>query len=52
VALAGRLPNGRHQALIELKIAAAGSGSLHLGAADGPLLRLGELPYAVPLEAD
>jgi len=52
VALAGRWPNGRHQALAELKIAAAGSGSLHLGAADGPLLRLAELPYAVPLEAD
>ncbi len=38
-------------ALVEVKLAALDSGSLRLGAADGPLLRLAALPYAVPLEA-
>lgn len=39
--------NGRHNALVELKIAAA-TGSLHAGAVEGPRLTLGELPYAIP----
>ena len=50
VALAGTLGDGRHDALAELKIAAATEGSLHLGGAEGPRLSLGTLPYAVPLE--
>ena len=50
VALAGRLAPGRYVALAELKIAAAAGGSLHLGAADGPLLTLGSLPYALPVD--
>ncbi len=54
VALAGRLAPQRWVALAELKIAATnGGGRLHLGAADGPPLALGRLPYAMPLdEAD
>ena len=40
---------GRHNALVELKIAAThGPGSLHAGSADGPRLALGELPYRIP----
>ncbi len=35
-------------ALAELKIGAVGSGSLHLGSAQGPALTLLALPYAVP----
>lgn len=42
---------GRHLLLAEVKIAALGGGSLHLGAADGPLLARADMPYAVPLEA-
>ena len=34
-------------ALVEVKLAALGTGSLHLGAADGAVLRLGALPYTV-----
>lgn len=39
--------SGAHSALVELKLAALGS-SLHAGAADGPLLSLGALPYDLP----
>jgi tRNA-modifying protein YgfZ len=42
---------GRHLLLAEVKIAALGGGSLHLGAADGPPLTRTDMPYAVPLEA-
>ncbi|HVK33371.1 MAG TPA: folate-binding protein [Burkholderiaceae bacterium] len=42
---------GRHRVLAELKLAALGSGRLHLGAPDGPLLQREDLPYPVPLEA-
>ena len=42
---AGVLP----AALVELKLAAAGA-ALHVGAADGPRLQLGALPYALPTE--
>lgn len=52
VALAGRLSEGRYAALAELKISATVDGSLHLGAADGPLLHLGTLPYPLPSDAD
>ena len=39
------------EALAELKLAATHAGTLHLGAADGPRLELGSLPYALPAEA-
>jgi hypothetical protein len=49
---AAPLADGRgSNALVEVKLAALGDGSLHLGAADGAVLRLGALPYAVPVEA-
>jgi folate-binding protein YgfZ len=41
---------GRHAALVELKLAALegdAGGSLRLGSADGPPLRVGALPYAL-----
>ena len=50
VALAGRWGD-RQAALAELKLAALEGGSLHAGAADGPALRVGTLPYAIPTEA-
>ena len=38
----------RHNALVELKIAAAhAAGSLHAGSAQGPILTLGDLPYPI-----
>lgn len=43
--------NGAHAALAELKLAATESGTLHAGSPDGPVLRLGTLPYAIPSEA-
>jgi hypothetical protein len=53
VANAAPRPDGTgYSALVETKIAALDSGSLHLGAADGPLLRRRELPYAVTGGAD
>jgi len=36
--------------LAEIKLAALDSGSVHLGAADGPALRILPLPYALPAE--
>lgn len=47
VVLAGR-HGGSFAGLVELKIAAAEHGALHLGRADGPALRVGALPYALP----
>jgi folate-binding protein YgfZ len=47
----GAASDGRHAALVELKLAALEGGALHLGAADGPPLRPGALPYAVPAPA-
>ena len=44
------LPQGS-LALVEIKLAALGAGSLHLGAAGGPALRRIEMPYALPLDA-
>jgi tRNA-modifying protein YgfZ len=38
-------------ALVEIKLAALGGGSLHLGAPDGLPLQRVELPYALPVEA-
>lgn len=51
VVLAGRAADGTPVALVELKVAALDSGTLHAGAAGGPLLTLGTLPYAIPAEA-
>jgi folate-binding protein YgfZ len=54
VVLSARLPHpeggARHAALIEVKRALTEAGELRLGAADGPLLRLRELPYAIPAD--
>ncbi len=50
VALAGQGPEGRHVALVELKLAALAGGSLHLGTAEGPMLAPSALPYALPTE--
>jgi folate-binding protein YgfZ len=48
---AAPLPGTASTALVEVKLAALEAGSLHLGAADGPLLRRLDLPYALPSEA-
>jgi len=42
--------DGRHAALVEAKLAALDAG-LHLGSAEGPLLRRTSLPYTLPLDA-
>lgn len=51
VVLAGSLAGGHHAALVELKLSALAGGSLHAGAAGGPLLTPAALPYAIPAEA-
>ncbi len=51
VALAAPRPGGGGSALVEIKLAALASGSLHAGAADGPLLLPDALPYAIPADA-
>ena len=53
---AGRVVNaaswaGSHRALVEVKLAAIDSGTLHLGTAGGPLLQRMAQPYPLPLEA-
>ena len=48
VVLAGALPGRDPVALVEVKLAALESGTLHAVAADGPLLSPGALPYAFP----
>ncbi len=50
VVLAGQWGE-RHAALVELKLAALEGGSLHAGAAEGPVLTATALPYAFPTEA-
>ncbi len=45
VVLAAALADGRHGALVELKVAALQAGSLHAGSASGPRLRVAALPY-------
>jgi tRNA-modifying protein YgfZ len=50
VANAATAPQGGSLALVELKLAALDEGSLHLGAADGPALTRGDLPYELPVE--
>jgi folate-binding protein YgfZ len=42
---------GRHLVLAEVKLAALDTGTLRLGAADGPSLQRADMPYTVPLEA-
>jgi tRNA-modifying protein YgfZ len=51
VANAAAAAQGGSLALVELKLAALDEGSLHLGAADGPALTRGDLPYELPVEA-
>jgi folate-binding protein YgfZ len=41
-------PEGGWEGLAELKLEAAAQAALHLGAATGPQLRLGSLPYELP----
>ena len=50
VVLAAPQPGGGHSALVEIKLAALASGSLHAGAADGPLLQRQALPYDFPAD--
>ena len=42
---------GGSVALVEVKLAALDSGSLHAGGVDGPALVREELPYALPSDA-
>jgi folate-binding protein YgfZ len=49
VVLAGKGDGGEHAALAELKIAALQAGTLHAGAAGGPLLLPAEPPYPLPV---
>jgi folate-binding protein YgfZ len=42
---------GAWEALVETRLEALQGGTLHLGAADGPALQPGRLPYEVPFEA-
>lgn len=51
IALAAARPGGGSSALVEIKLAALADGSLHAGAADGPLLSRTALPYAIPVDA-
>ncbi|MFL6697968.1 MAG: YgfZ/GcvT domain-containing protein [Vitreoscilla sp.] len=55
VVLSASLPHpeggARHAALIEVKRALTGAGELRVGAADGPVLHLRELPYEIPVDA-
>lgn len=44
-------PAGGSALLAEMKLAAMGDGSLHLGAADGPVLSATDMPYEVTTEA-
>ncbi|PCE24338.1 CAF17-like 4Fe-4S cluster assembly/insertion protein YgfZ [Burkholderia ubonensis] len=48
---AAAAPAGGVDALVEIKLAALESGSVHLGAADGPALAFEPLPYAWSTEA-
>ncbi|WP_206998426.1 CAF17-like 4Fe-4S cluster assembly/insertion protein YgfZ [Trinickia mobilis] len=47
---AASAPEGGVDALVEIKLAALESGSVHLGAADGPVLRFLPLPYSLPAD--
>lgn len=52
VANVGVGPDGSTSALVEVKLAAVQSSTLHLRASDGPVLRLARLPYALPADTD
>ncbi|WP_153075354.1 folate-binding protein YgfZ [Paraburkholderia bonniea] len=43
-------PNGGHDFLAEIKLAALDSGSIHLGAPDGAAVTVLTLPYSIPTE--
>jgi len=51
VANAAPAPQGGSAVLAEVKLAARADGSLHLGAADGPMLVPQDMPYDLPLES-
>jgi folate-binding protein YgfZ len=51
IVLAAPSPQGGVDALAELKLAATQGASLHAKSPDGPVLALGTLPYALPVEA-
>lgn len=48
---AARCDGVRFDCLVELKLAAATDGEVRLGTADGPVLRFGDLPYALPADS-
>ncbi|MCS0465300.1 folate-binding protein, partial [Burkholderia mallei] len=48
---AAAAPEGGVDALVEIKLAALGNGSVHLASASGPTLAFLPLPYALPVEA-
>jgi folate-binding protein YgfZ len=48
---AAPVPSAGSVALVEVKLVALDSGSLHAGAVDGALLTRRELPYALPSHA-
>ena len=50
VVLAGS-HSGAHAALVEVKLVALESGTLHAASAEGPLLTTTALPYVIPAEA-
>jgi len=54
VVLSASLPHpeggARHAVLVEVKRALAEAGELHVGAVDGPVVRLRALPYDVPAD--
>jgi folate-binding Fe-S cluster repair protein YgfZ len=47
---AASAPDGGVDVLVEVKLAALETGSVHLGAAEGPALTFLPLPYALPAE--
>jgi tRNA-modifying protein YgfZ len=47
---AASAPDGGVDILVEVKLVALETGSVHLGAADGPALQFLPLPYALPAE--
>jgi len=54
IVLSASLPHpeggARHAVLIEVKRALAQAGELHVGAVDGPVVRLRALPYEIPAD--
>lgn len=54
IVLSASLPHpeggARHAVLIEVKRALAEAGELHVGAVDGPVVRLRALPYEIPAD--